>query len=183
MISRENHMMSRPISWNRARKRIRVCRPHALQREIRTRRHRPQLRHRRHFETGDNIGDMPLRQGVIAHGQRFGVHRIKNSGCSISAVSARSALAFTRRDDGAITACIMVSAAFACPAAVMFHHGVNTALNISVWNAKHASAQAICFSTTIFTISALEAAVGDTIPHQMIGIRRAMVSAAAMLVS
>ena len=87
-----------------------------------------------------------------------------------SSSAVRRGLAFTRRAEGAIAACIRRSA-------LCVVHGANIMRSTSVCTATQVSAKAICFSTTILVISACDAAVGLSMPHQIIGILRAMISA------
>ena len=54
---------------------------------------------------------------------------------------------------------------------------------ISACIAKQASARAICFSTTILVISERDAAEGFSMPSQISGMRRAMISAEEMPIS
>ena len=56
-------------------------------------------------------------------------------------------------------------------------HGPSIILKPSTCMAKQASAKAICFSTTMVIISARDNAVGCQKCHQIIGIRRMMISA------
>ena len=75
----------------------------------------------------------------------------------------------------------MASAALAWPAGVAAQPGAAISLKASTCIAKQVSTKAICFSITIFAISARPETVGCQNCHQMNGIRRAMVSAESRL--